>query len=339
MSEKNQRDSFIFYRSFYESIKDLDKNQKAEVLEAICSYALDEYTEPLSGVSKGFFTLIKPQLDANRKRFENGSKPKQSISKTKAENKQSISKIEANKNVNDNVNNNDNDNDNKKNNIKKENVFVEPTVDILSTVDFTENQQNDITILEANTNEVVIERNKQYSQDDIVDRQPMVQQAYCDAGIAVFNDGQFGFGSLLNKNADLWLKSDILMELRNYNKNSQNNIITICKEKQIKYQQLYNVFYDTMYKKKQTILDTKELLTLNYFIKVLQSFNQLTISKNDNTIQRNSNISGSNQQEQFESNFCPSGRGITVSAEESKKRLIEEGRRAKEERDRAEQNT
>ena len=73
MSEKNQRDSFIFYRSFYESIKDLDKNQKAEVLEAICSYALDEYTEPLSGVSKGFFTLIKPQLDANRKRFENGS--------------------------------------------------------------------------------------------------------------------------------------------------------------------------------------------------------------------------------------------------------------------------
>ena len=110
MSEKNQRDSFIFYRSFYESIKDLDKNQKAEVLEAICSYALDEYTEPLSGVSKGFFTLIKPQLDANRKRFENGSKPKQSISKTKAENKQNISKIEANKNVNDKVNEKENKN-------------------------------------------------------------------------------------------------------------------------------------------------------------------------------------------------------------------------------------
>ena len=201
--------------------------------------------------------------------------------------------------LNNNIDKNNKDyyNDNKKNNIKKENVFVGPaTKDYLAT-DFTENQQSTDIILDE-PNEVVVERNKQYLQDDIVDRQPMVQQAYCDAGIAVFNDGQFGFGSLLNKDADLWLKSDILMELRNHNKNSQNDIITICKEKQIKYQQLYNVFYDTMYKKKQTILDTKTLLTLNYFIKVLQSFNQLTYSKNDNTIQRNSNISGSNQQEQ-----------------------------------------
>ena len=51
-----------------------------------------------------------------------------------------------------------------------------------------------------------------------------------------------------------------------------------------------------MYKKKQNILDTKKLLTLNYFITVLQSFNQLTSNQNDNNIQRDTNNSGSGQQ-------------------------------------------
>jgi hypothetical protein len=328
MTEKNQRDSFIFYRSFYESIKDLDKNQKAEVLEAICSYALDEYTEPLSGVSKGFFTLIKPQLDANRKRFENGSKPKQSLSKTKAENKQTISKIEANKN--DNVNDNVNDNDYKKNNIKKdvdnsaikENLTVQQNVDNKPNIDrsqnavFIEKNENNVDIVYNKTSDpqfinyntglpaiildepadVVVEKIANFIENDIIDSQPMVQQAYCGAGIAVFNDGQNGFGSLLNKNADLWLKSDILMELRRYHKNSQDNIITICQEKKITYQQLYNVFYDTMYKKKQDILNKKELLPLNYFIKVLQSFNQLTSNQNDNNFQRDTNNRGGGKQ-------------------------------------------
>lgn len=335
MSEKNQRDSFIFYRSFYESIKDLDKNQKAEVLEAICSYALDEYTEPLSGVSKGFFTLIKPQLDANRKRFENGSKPKQSISKTKAENKQSISKIEANKNVNDNVNNNNNDNDNdyKKNNIKKENVFVEPATEYYSTTDFTENQQSTQIILDTNTTEVVVERNKQYSQNDLIIDEHMVLDCFVEAGISVFNDGQFGFGSQLVKDislAELYDKTAIMQwgKTKIFN---QSDTLTRCQVNNATYKQLYNVIYQTFQK------GYKNLNYINsYLDKELKKINQLTINKNDNT-----KISGSNQQEQFESEpmFCPSGRGITVSAEESKKRLIEEGRRAKEERDRAEQNT
>jgi len=104
------RDSFIFYRSFFSATKHLNQVEKAQLFDAICGYALDNKTDELNGTALGMFELIKPQLDANRKRFENGCVKKQKISKTKAKQKQKRSKTEAN--VNDNVNVNVNLNDN-----------------------------------------------------------------------------------------------------------------------------------------------------------------------------------------------------------------------------------
>lgn len=107
MEEK--RDSMIFYRSFYEAVKELSKEQQGEIYNAIFSYGLD-FTEPnLSGVSKTVWTLIKPQIDANIRRYNNGKKEKnkRNESKTEAKQKQEVSKTEAN--VNDNVNVNEND--------------------------------------------------------------------------------------------------------------------------------------------------------------------------------------------------------------------------------------
>ena len=106
------RDSMIFYRSFYESVNGLSPIIKAEVYDAIFRYGLD-FEEPsfTDEIARALFTLIKPQLDANIKRFENGKKPKtkQSESKAEAKQKQKISESEANNNVNvnDNVNKND----------------------------------------------------------------------------------------------------------------------------------------------------------------------------------------------------------------------------------------
>jgi len=108
MTNQNKtRDSFIFYRSFFSATKHLNQVEKAQLFEAICSYALDGKLSLLEGTPQGMFELIKPQLDANRKRFENGCKKKQKISKTEAKNKQTISKDEANVNVNVNVNHNE----------------------------------------------------------------------------------------------------------------------------------------------------------------------------------------------------------------------------------------
>jgi hypothetical protein len=106
-----KRDSMIFYRSFYESLNGLDSVIKAEVYDAIFSYGLD-FTDPTftNEIARALFTLIKPQLDANLKRFNNGlkQKTKQVESKTEAKPKQIKSEPEANVNVNvnDNVNNN-----------------------------------------------------------------------------------------------------------------------------------------------------------------------------------------------------------------------------------------
>ena len=105
MSTQTQtRDSFIFYRSFYDASKCLKTNEKAQLFDAICSYALDEKIEQLDGTAFGMFQLVKPQLDANRKRFQNGCVKKQNESKTEAKKKQNESKTEANVNVNVNKN-------------------------------------------------------------------------------------------------------------------------------------------------------------------------------------------------------------------------------------------
>lgn len=70
-----ERDSFIFYRSFYEAVKDLPKDIKLEVFIAIMEYALyGRLPEGLKPFAKGIFTLIRPNIDVNTVRFENGKK-------------------------------------------------------------------------------------------------------------------------------------------------------------------------------------------------------------------------------------------------------------------------
>lgn len=69
------RESFIFYRSFYEAIKCMPTEVQAEIYPAICEYALfGRLPKSLSEVAKGMFTLIKPNIDVNTARFENGKK-------------------------------------------------------------------------------------------------------------------------------------------------------------------------------------------------------------------------------------------------------------------------
>ena len=107
------RDSFIFYRSFYEAIKEVPAEAQLQIYKAISIYALEQEEIELSGIAKAIFSLVKPQLDANYKKYENG---KQTKSKIKAKNKQTESKTgtnvndNENENVNVNVNVNDNDN-------------------------------------------------------------------------------------------------------------------------------------------------------------------------------------------------------------------------------------
>jgi DnaD/phage-associated family protein len=110
-----QRDSFIFYRSFYEAINDLPEKSQLKVYKAICEMSLNFDEIDLSGLSLTIFKLIKPQLEANNKRYTNGSKggaPKgnQNATKKQSKNNQKTTKKQPNNNVNENDNENVNDN-------------------------------------------------------------------------------------------------------------------------------------------------------------------------------------------------------------------------------------
>ena len=88
----DNRGQFTFYRSFWEAVQSLPKKDKLPVLEAIISYALDGVTPSgLSQSQSAFFLLVKPNLDASRKKAANG---KQGGSKPKANCKQTASKKE-----------------------------------------------------------------------------------------------------------------------------------------------------------------------------------------------------------------------------------------------------
>ena len=70
----NKPNSFIFYRSFFETISDLEDKQQLEIYKAIAEFSLNDNLINLDGISKTIFRLIQPQLLANKKRYLNGLK-------------------------------------------------------------------------------------------------------------------------------------------------------------------------------------------------------------------------------------------------------------------------
>lgn len=127
-------ESFVFYRSFHEAAEGLNDEQYGKIMRLLAEYALNG-TEPeeMDAVTKLAFTLMKPQIDANSRRRENGSKggkPKnsepnsnqnvtesepnsnQNVTKAEPNSNQSVTESEPNVNANVNVNANANVNNN-----------------------------------------------------------------------------------------------------------------------------------------------------------------------------------------------------------------------------------
>ena len=122
MTEKNQRESMVFYVSFYDAIKDLPPEEFKECACAIMEYGFDGIVPECGGLIKSLFTLIKPQIDKNIKRYqatvENGRKggaPKGNTNRKKACASTQInhtSTKDEQSSYENNLYDNDNDNDN-----------------------------------------------------------------------------------------------------------------------------------------------------------------------------------------------------------------------------------
>lgn len=120
------RDSFIFYKSFYEAISKLKKkSDKLEIFEAIFNYIFYDQNPDLKDAPAMAFDLIKPQLDANNVKYENGKKGGRPKVKTKEYPKQNQTETETKRNVN--VNENVNENDNENVNAKAELAPIKPS--------------------------------------------------------------------------------------------------------------------------------------------------------------------------------------------------------------------
>lgn len=130
------RDSTVFYRSFYEAIKDLPDAELVKSFKAIMEYALNGIEPEGNGIEKTVFLLVKPQIDSNNQKYENGKKGGRKKTEPKPNNNQEEIKEEpkenqevtnqepnvyVNVNVNDNVNANDN--------VKKTKRFTPPDVE------------------------------------------------------------------------------------------------------------------------------------------------------------------------------------------------------------------
>lgn len=91
---ETKRDSFIFYRSFFEAIDALPRDIQGEIYRAIVRYGITgEETESLKPIARSLFILMKPQIDANMSRYENGCKggrPKAEREEKKPEHNQRI---------------------------------------------------------------------------------------------------------------------------------------------------------------------------------------------------------------------------------------------------------
>lgn len=113
MEEKN---SFVFYRSFYEAISKVSsKELKADIFEAICELGLNDNVIELDySIGQIIMDLIKPQLQANNKKYEDGKKGGRPPKKTTGSKNKKTTGFEnkkPNENVNENENVNVNDND------------------------------------------------------------------------------------------------------------------------------------------------------------------------------------------------------------------------------------
>lgn len=132
------RESIVFYRSFYEAIKELSAEEFRNAVMAIMEYGLNDSEIDTSGVAKAILIMAKPQIDKNNKRYENGlrggTKPKQNQNETKLEPNlnQTRTKAEPKRtNPEPNVNDNDNVNVNDKESEEKKPRFYPPTLEEL----------------------------------------------------------------------------------------------------------------------------------------------------------------------------------------------------------------
>ena len=88
------RESFVFYRSFLSAIQEMEEPDQLAMFRAICAYALDGKAPALtSAIHRAVFAAIRPNIDTNNAKRENGKRggrPRTKTGKTTVSNPETI---------------------------------------------------------------------------------------------------------------------------------------------------------------------------------------------------------------------------------------------------------
>ena len=110
-----EADSYVFYKSFYDGMKNMSIEDVAAANHALHAYALygiEPDTGALSPIVQTLFVMAKPQIDANKKRRQDGNKGGRPKNKTGGFGNENHRFYSGKPNVNENVNVNANANAN-----------------------------------------------------------------------------------------------------------------------------------------------------------------------------------------------------------------------------------
>lgn len=93
-----ERDGMVFYRSFYEAVKELPPDEFKRCVTALLDYGLDGTEPKTDGIEKTVYIMAKPQIDKNNQRYTNGKaggrKSNQTETKAEPNNNQTVTKAE-----------------------------------------------------------------------------------------------------------------------------------------------------------------------------------------------------------------------------------------------------
>lgn len=81
--QNENRESFVFYRSFLGAIREMEAADQLAMFRAVCEYALEGKEPPLtSPIQRAVFAVIRPSVDTNIARREGGKRGGRPTAKT-----------------------------------------------------------------------------------------------------------------------------------------------------------------------------------------------------------------------------------------------------------------
>ena len=73
--QSENRESFVFYRSFWDAIREMEEADQLAMFRAICEYALDGKMPALTcAIHRAVFAAVRPSIDTNNARREGGKR-------------------------------------------------------------------------------------------------------------------------------------------------------------------------------------------------------------------------------------------------------------------------